>query len=355
MKPNLVQLRRLVGNPDAYAEQYLTDDGVAYRPVRKPLTNAVLHKHLAGDITVGTYIGHKVGLEAFKLGVAPDSTVAHTLVFDIDSGGSQAAAEAQAIGLALVELGVSPSWLGTEDSGNKGYHVWLLLHADWPSADLRRVGRAALAIAGVECEVYPKQDEVRDLGNLVKLPGGIHLKTGRPNNFVDRPPAPMPIPLWTALLASLPAEQKARRAAPADNRFPCMGHIQEGVAEGGRNNQLFHLATMYRRAGVSDDLVDLAVRAVNAKSEPPLDDRELEQLLDSSRMSGPICDQLPENVRESCGEYCIRVIRKGLRIWPGDVRNGGVGECVTVRIAARDVDTVTFEHDDLKVAKGSLR
>lgn len=340
-KVSLAQLRRFVGRTDVYALQYVDSNGqVGWRPVREPLTNAVLSQHLHGKHTVGTYV------------VQGDQ--ARTLVFDLDSG-EYAPDESWKIRDALYKLGFQPENVGIADSGNKGRHLWVPF-ADWlPAADLRRVGRAVLAMSGVDCEVNPKQDSVSDLGNLIRLPAGVHQKTGRRNDFVTPIPLPVRHAVWQQVFEKLPPEQRARRSAPADERFPCMGLIQAGVTEGGRNRALFQLATMLRRHGVSDENVALVVQATNAKCDPPVSDRELESLLDSSRLSGPICDQLPASTREACGEFCIKEVRKGLQPRPGDVRHGGVGENVVVTISARDEDTVTLSHEDLRQAKGALR
>ncbi len=233
------QLRRLVGNPNVYALQH--KDGT-WHPVREKLDDAVLQSHLDHEQTVGTYIN-----------VADH---AHLLVVDIDDGNEGSAV---AVKLALLQLGIPEKCLGVEFSGKKGYHVWLVMQDEVPAHDLRRVGRHALVLADLppNVEVFPKQDVVKDLGNLVKLPEGIHQVSGQPNPFMDHFPRPMPVKVLDRILGELPPEVHARRAV-SETRFPCMQAIQEeGVAEGGRNNQLFHLAAMLRRAGVSDDSLPL--------------------------------------------------------------------------------------------------
>lgn len=342
-KPTVVQLQRLVGNPDAYAVQ---NENSTYTPVREKLTASVLQAHLDETITVGTYIGH----------LQDGATIARTLVFDVDTGGVEALEQVSAIQRALSEeLGVPASCMGIEFSGKKGYHLWLPLQEPRPNSELRRVGRAALALAKVSCEVYPKQDEVRDLGNLVKLPGGLHRVSGKQNDFLDRVPVPLPLLHWERVYGQLPEEQHARRAA-SESRFPCIASIQEeGVREGSRNIQLFHLAAMLRRAGVTDENVDIIVRKTNEMGDP-LDEEELGNLLGSSRNGGPICSQLPEERR--CGELCLMNRMKGLRILPQQLRNGIEGEPVVVTLSKRaeknGVWSIELAHDDIKSAKAVL-
>lgn len=350
-KPSLMQLRALVGNPNVYALQQ--DDG-SYRPYREPLAPAVLQAHLAGNITVGTYVGHRL---------SDGRTVARTLVFDVDQGyggeaegGDPSLGAARRIIFALDQLGLPERFIGLEFSGKKGYHVWVVLQHYRPNAELRRLGRAALVLADVECEMFPKQDEVRDLGNLVKLPGGVHRVTGRRNDFLGPVPAPVPSVVWERVLAGLPPEVAARQHfAPHTNRFPCLETISEGVSEGGRNTQLFHLATMFRRHGATEDVVRAILEHINSKNDPPLDDIELEHIVTTSAYSGPVCSQLPGALQDACGDQCIRKVVQGLYTRPGQVRHADIGEAVVVRVAERAGRIMRFEHDDLESAKGALR
>lgn len=345
MKPNLAQLRRLVGNPDAYALQQ--SDGT-YRPMRERLGNHVLNAHLRGEITVGTYIGRNIRTEDEQ-----HEAVARTLVFDSDVG-EGSLQEVFDIAEALTSLGVPANSMGVEFSGKKGHHLWVLLANERWNGELRRVGRAALALTGLDMEVFPKQDEVKDLGNLVKLPGGIHRVSGKPNNFIDRIPFPMPQAAWERVVAVLPPEVAARSSRQWESRFPCMEHIQEGVSEGGRNNQLFHLSAMLRRHGVSPENVRLVLQNVNAKCDPPLDDWELESLLEHD--AGPICGQLPSDVQAACGENCLRARRQGLQVQPNQLRYAAEGETVVVKLAKEVGKTALIEHPDLDgTAKGRVR
>lgn len=325
MKPSVSQLRRLIGNPEAYALQ--NEDGT-YTPVRKPLTDAVLQHHVEGNrITVGTYILNK-------------DSAARTLVFDIDTGEEQ---EALDILVALEKLGIPKRCVALEDSGKKGFHVWVPLQEYVPAPELRRVGRAVLALADVVCEVFPKQDELKDLGNLVKLPGGKHQVSGRANDFIGPAPMVLPVTAWQAVMTSLPPEQHARREY-VDNRFPCLEHIQEGLGEGGRNNGLFQLATLMRRHGMTDSLVPGFLDQVNARFSPPLDGPELENIADASRTSGPICT--PE-MKAQCGTACIQERTGKLQERGGEVKHGTDGQCVVVTLDKRAGSSVTLSHEDL--------
>lgn len=334
---NTDQLLRFVGNPSAYAIQQ--DDG-SYKPVRKHLTGSLLKQHLAGEVTVGTYVN--VGDQA------------KFVVFDVDTG-DDAYIQANRVYDAVLEMGVPEKFVGIEFSGRKGYHVWVPLTGFLPAAELRRFGRGVLALSGIECEVFPKQDFTKDLGNLVKLPGGKHRVSGMPSEWrTEAPPLSLPVSLWESRVhPNLPPEMAGRRFTSGQSeRFPCMDAIQsEGCVAGSRNNQLFHLATMLRRAGLTQQYVKLVVEDVNRKGEA-LDPYEVDTLLAAAENSGPICDQLP--TERQCGDLCIRARTSGLYTRPRQLRHAAEGEVVTVVLAGRVGNVVSFEHDDLEQAKGVL-
>lgn len=90
----------------------------------------------------------------------------------------------------LRELGFSPLF---ENSGYKGRHFWVFL-AEPASADaVHLMGRLFIAAQaprlplGMHLEFFPKQASLKGkgLGNLIKLPLGIHRRTGRRSTLLD--------------------------------------------------------------------------------------------------------------------------------------------------------------------------
>jgi hypothetical protein len=337
-KPSPGFLRKLVGNPDVYAVQ--RDDG-QWTPVREPLTPAVIASHRRGELTVGTYIVNP-----------PDQ--ARTLVFDIDDP-KEAEQDRMLNTLCklLVKLDVQ---YGVEFSGRKGYHVWVLSDDYMPAEVLYRLGRGIRAEAGFpKLEVFPKQTTVRDMGNLVKLPGGVHRVTGKANDFVGAVPKTNTVEDLGLLAAKYP-ELRVRSDAPDAIEYPCVYEIQVGAEEGGRNVHLFHLATMLRRWSLTDENVAHIVYAANEKSNPgPLEEWEVERILESSKFSGPICDQLDDSVH--CGGQCIKAKHPGLFTRRGALKWAADGEEVVVRVVGRDEDEkhiVEIEHEDIVQGRAIL-
>lgn len=194
--------------------------GVGYSPLRQPLTPEVARAHLSGVLTAGSYL------------VRVDDTAAH-IVLDLDAtapalaqaegdrGRTQAlratlAAEGLRLRRALLALGLDPLLV---DSGYKGRHLWLWLERPVAAGQALRWGQALAARlrplpATVKLEVFPRQAEVAPggLGSLVKLPLGIHLRTGRRAHLLDDEGAPHTDPFgrlraWAA--ASLEALERA--------------------------------------------------------------------------------------------------------------------------------------------------
>lgn len=334
--PTIGQLMQLVGNPNVYAVQ--KNDGTYY-PVREPITPQVLRRHLNGEITVGTYLVRP-----------PDQ--ARTLVLDFDSGFETAMQEAEATMQALQKLGIPERGLAVEFSGSKGYHVWVVSAQYLPARQLQALGRAALALAGVDGEVYPKQAEVRDLGNLVKLPGGVHRVSGKRAEYTTSPPQPIGLAVLRRVLDALPQEAvRVRTSVGGPPVLECMAAIQEGAEQGWRNHGMFHFATSLRRAGVLDAAVLAAMEAVNAEFDPPLDPEEFVQVFESSRNSGPICSQLPKDVQ--CEDCPFR--RSGLSTRKGQLRNGTDGEMAVVQLGVRNKSgAIELLHPDIRKGLVSL-
>jgi hypothetical protein len=341
-KPTLRQLKTLIGNPDAYAVQ---DEEGDYTPVHRRVKPPVLRKHLEGEITIGTYIV-----------LPPDQ--ARTLVFDFDDkGGNNVDDELAAVRIILDQLDLK---YGLEESGGEGkrYHLWVVADDYMPAETLYRLGRGIREEAGLpKLEVFPKQRQVKELGNLVKLPGGIHRVTGKPNNFVGAVPELNEVDDLEAAANKYP-EITARTggAYTGGVEYPCVANIQEGITEGGRNIHLFHLATMLRKFSLSDEHVELVIRSTNERFDPPLEEDELIGVLENSRESGPVCDMLDGD--KHCGEQCIKARHPGLYTRGGSIRNAPEGDIVTVEIGERSGDEgkiVELIHPDLEQARALLR
>lgn len=214
------------GREDVHARMWRNGAEVGYSPVDAPLTPELVRAHLAGSMTLGVYLvraDDSCGLACFDLDATRTA---------IEAAAGDAAAtrvlrqEIAAEGLrwlgALRALGLDPL---LEDSGWKGRHLWCFLPAPLPAATVcawARTTAAALrpASSRLHVESFPKQGSVRTggVGSLVKLPLGLHLRSGRRAALLDDAGAPVAAPferLRVVTRVALPAPPVSDN--PADN------------------------------------------------------------------------------------------------------------------------------------------
>jgi len=149
---------------DLYAKQL--DDG-SYICIREPLEQSHLVAHLKGEITLGAYVLDR-------------NSQARYIMFDADED----AQFEQLVLLSknLAEKGV-PSYL---EESRRGGHLWLFFSDPIPGKDARLFGQGLAKRHNLdEMELFPKQDRLQNgPGSLVRLPFGIHRKTGLRYGFI---------------------------------------------------------------------------------------------------------------------------------------------------------------------------
>jgi len=137
-----------------------------YNPVMSVPKASEIEKHLIGDMVMGAYT------------LRQDNTVMW-MCFDVDSTDLQAAKD---LTLKLSNF-LQEVPHAIEFSGNKGYHVWLFFGKPVPAENVRAIGAEIREQIGGKIggdphiEIFPKQDKLTEsnpLGNLVKLPLGLH-------------------------------------------------------------------------------------------------------------------------------------------------------------------------------------
>lgn len=182
---------RFVMRRDLYAEQLA--DG-SYVCVRKPLAHQHLISHLEGKTTLGNYV------------LDEDGNGSH-IVFDADDEPDWR--RLKALSSFLVGEGTA-SYL---EQSRRGGHLWLFFDEPQPGREIRLFGRGLLRYFDIESvELYPKQDELTTgPGSLVRLPFGIHRKSGRRYGFYLPNGEPLAPTLWTQIIALRDAQtvQKA--------------------------------------------------------------------------------------------------------------------------------------------------
>jgi len=147
-----------------------------YTPVMEVPNHSVIEKHLMGEIIIGAYT------------LRQDNTVTW-MCFDVDASDLN---EARNLALKLSIFLQSVPHL-VEFSGNKGYHIWVFFKKAVPAENVRALaGEIREAVGGKisgdpHIEIFPKQDKLTEsnpLGNLVKVPLGVHPVTKVRSKFI---------------------------------------------------------------------------------------------------------------------------------------------------------------------------
>ena len=140
-----------------------------------------------------------------------------------------------------------------EDSGNKGYHLWLFMEHPVTAGDMLHTLRLLaekfiLTDERLHWELFPKQDSIQPgkYGNLIKLPFQFHKVSKKRCIFVDRsfePFFPFELPLnTTSLLTKVPAKTSSARVGNSTTS--------------GTSVKPFNMDLMFRKCSVLEHLAD---------------------------------------------------------------------------------------------------
>lgn len=256
IKPTPEFLREwFVQRDDVYALQNPNNKG--YKRVDELLTDEVLQAHLEGNTSVGVY------------STSSDNNVRWGC-FDIDTLDT---------GPLYAILGGLKCPYIVERSGNKGRHVWFFLADPAPAAEVRRFGLSILANANVDCEFFPKQDTIGEgLGNLVKLPFGIHQTTQVRSKVEFGQWGKVYLDSLLSTVRHVPEVVKQKLKMQAKSSW--ISDLFDGVKEGeGRNNKMRQLIWWMQSRGFPGDVTMNTAEFINAHyMDPPLDGEEFELL-----------------------------------------------------------------------------
>jgi len=182
------------GREDTHARQWHHDGNTGYSPVQEPFTPAVARRHFTGACTVGIY---PIRLDGTCNFCALDLDITKAAINRAAILPEKAASLREGLretGLSILgglrALGLDPLF---EHSGYKGRHYWIFLAEPQPADFVHALGRHLLAWLGrslpsdFHLEFFPKQGHAsgKGLGNLIKLPLGIHKRTGKRAMILD--------------------------------------------------------------------------------------------------------------------------------------------------------------------------
>lgn len=182
------------GREDCFARQWVNkpEGKQGYVPVRRPIERQDVEEHLRGRKTYGIYL-------------LKNNATVKVAVIDVDLVQRLRQGNLNAEERSLVkrercyvfsrikemgaEAGLSPL---VEFSGGKGFHFWFFFDTPVEAAKVKRAlerikNSFSKDLSAFNIEVFPKQDQLsgKGLGNLVKLPLGVHRATGKSSYFVE--------------------------------------------------------------------------------------------------------------------------------------------------------------------------
>ncbi len=310
---------RFVARDDVYAVQWLREDGtggwtplveqectygcktkVCPHKTYAKLTPSVVFDHLQGNTSIGVYQLNAEGKVKW-------------LCFDIDFNKGETPNQKDAFEVTrqiqkeLRDVGIFSM---VENSTNKGIHVWVFLEEELPTHVLFTFGRWIMEEvtlpASMHVEVFPKQSSSKRLGNLVRLPFGIHKKTKKRTHFLH------PVTLknlsieeqWRYLKGCPPVTREHLKSVFRDHGIKssplplksqddiayrprsqrCLVHLlNAGANEGLRDASVFRLACLLREYELPVDMATETLHLWNGtRNYPPLEPDEVDGAVESA-------------------------------------------------------------------------
>lgn len=191
-----------IGRQDDYAVQ--TSIG-RYRRIGLPVSIPLLQDHLTGSCTIGTYLIDEQGNCFFA-------------VFDADQ--DQGLALLAEVKRRLASEGI-PSYL---EQSRRGGHLWVFLDTPAPAWAVRQW---LLPFCPPNVEFYPKQDETSGYGSLIRVPLGVHRRSGQRYPFLVCKQDTL-VPIASDVAHTLAALQHVRRAPVPQALFTAYRHAHQG-------------------------------------------------------------------------------------------------------------------------------
>jgi hypothetical protein len=166
LNPDLVKAYSItfIQRRDCYPKQIKNG---AYICIKRPLNQNLLEAHIKGRTTLGAY-------------ALDTNSWARWLCFDADDDDQFSALKVLSSELAKDEV------VSYIESSRRGGHLWLFTQLN-PGKSIRQFGKSLAQKYDLgSIEIYPKQDELKTgPGSLVRLPLGIHQKSGKRYHFIQ--------------------------------------------------------------------------------------------------------------------------------------------------------------------------
>lgn len=291
-------MKLFVHRSDVYAVQIKTSESCVYMPKYEVLTETEVQQHLDGKVTLGVY----------ALNV--DNTV-KWLCFDVDSAHVKNSEKTCTITAERCVQRFGSAAVRTEQSGSPhNFHVWVFFAKPIQAAQARALGQQVLnGLSGVE--LFPKQIALtgKMLGNLVKLPLGLHKKSGAWStmNLENVKPCCVNVTELPVLTRETLLEYKPRFEGYKGVNPNCIEKIRKGVKKGLRNNAgIVYASYLYNFRQLNVNHAYYLFKLWNTKNKPRLEENELKLIFEQAVNGGYVFGCSHEYVKEFCNkEGCV--------------------------------------------------
>jgi hypothetical protein len=291
-------MKLFIHRKNVYAVQVKSGDEYIYVPKYEVLTENEVQRHLDGKITLGVYALNE------------DNTV-KWLCFDIDHAHVENSEEACKVIFEKCVAQFGEEAVRIEESGTPhNFHVWVFFAEPIQAVYARSLGLLILKELNKGVEVFPKQTTLtgKRLGNLVKLPLGLHQKSGKWSkmNIEGIKPCLIDVTKIEAPTAK-PFEEKPRLEGYKGREPNCITKIKKGVKEGARNNSgIIYASYLTNFKQLNLDRGYYLFRLWNGKNKPRLSDEELRAIFEQAIKAGYVFGCGHEYLREFCvKEGCV--------------------------------------------------
>ncbi len=182
-----------VGREDTYAEEYMAQRRIVEQK-NEPLTEDIVREHLAGARTIGTYVQRPNSTGRY---LVIDIDVSKKIVLKYSMESPEFAQHMKQCFQVTAEILNILGRLGlkgyAEFSGCRGYHIWIFFTEWIPLRYIHALSRIlseqiqGILTEEIGVEYFPDERKIRagKPGQSIKLPLGLHLKSGIRGYFLD--------------------------------------------------------------------------------------------------------------------------------------------------------------------------
>lgn len=326
--------KMFVHRTDTYLEQWIDTKGIHYGRKEEELTDDVILNHLTGKKTISSYA------------IREDDTV-KWLCLDVDVtpkgrkelDAAQWLEETKQVVRQLVKLLFRLHIpFRVEQSGSKGFHVWVFFNNPVPASKAYLLGSFIEVYAPkgdyTNIEVFPKHRSFTesDFGFSVKIPLGIHRKTDTRCFFVNSSFEPYE-DQWQVLSSvntltearidaiieeeGIKDEVEDKNVYTPSSDYVCMSRIMsEGVDNGNRDAGFFQISCFLQSQGMPYPIAEKVLAEIPDHGDPPFGEEALQVKLESAYKKNyypsPCKDS---NIDSFCSSSCRRWNRKVENRW----------------------------------------